>query len=265
MTSALFSDCTSASSQCRHLEISPIKWSPLSPPLPRPPSSSYSAANRFREWDHRSVGPAGQEGRLQNLLRWGELQFVLPDSASLASFCWSEDWEKSKKKKNHFPWTQLHQGGLVMEGFGGLDWWRPQLALDGLELFSSWDVLDLYTPTLLKTMNWASKLRLDFSQFSSYSELDQTNEKKCTRVNTAPMPPPNLPQTRSETDVNHWHFTQSTLFEFCLPLKKKNKRPSLGLWNRWIHQTDAKDFGRRLIRRVRRPCKEAATWIWRSN
>lgn len=177
MTSALFSVCTSASSHCRHLEISPIKWSPLSPPLPHSPSS-YSAANRFREWDHRSVGPAGQEGRLQNLLRWGELQFVLPDSASLASFCWSDDWEKSKKKS-----LSLGSAALGRVGHGGC----RGTGLVKISTSSGWTraVLKLRCCSplhfnIVNIMNWASKLRLHFSQFSSYSELDQTNEKEFT-------------------------------------------------------------------------------------
>lgn len=45
-------------------------------------SFTSAAAYRVWEWDDRTVGPPGQEGRLQNLLRWGELLHALLYPAS---------------------------------------------------------------------------------------------------------------------------------------------------------------------------------------
>lgn len=146
MTSALFNDCSSASSHFRQLEISPMKLPLFHPtrPLPLTPSS---AANRFRERDDRTVGPACQEGRLQNLLRWGELQVTPSESTSRACLCWSDGW--GERKQSHITWMQLSCTGTV-------------------------SVL-LYTWVEI-ILTFGSKLQTHFSTF--LDNLDQTNKNK---------------------------------------------------------------------------------------
>lgn len=180
MTSAFFSDCASASSHFRQLEKSQMKLPRSSPPSS--PPSSHSAANRFRERDDRTVGPAGQEGRLQNLLRWGELQLTLPKSASQAMFCWSDDREREEKKKITWLGFSCIRSGRV--GLGGC-WGTGQVKISTSSGWSQaaprsrcWSLL---TSNTVKISQWVvieSKLCLSFPSF-----LDIINETKPTKNN----------------------------------------------------------------------------------